>query len=215
MVLVNCSTRAATLTVSPIRVNSSCPTADGARDHQTGVDTDADSQRAAESLDDEAVNQHRRGDRGVGMILEIVGGPEHGERAIAEELVDVPAGFHDGRHNDLEKSVEARDGVLRSVCLGEGGEVADVDEHHRDIAALTRENVATLLEQSRRQGRVDVSSESGLKSLPLSQTGLHAVKRRRQRAQVIVLNHGQTLAVITGRNTFRAFGKIANRSKGS
>jgi hypothetical protein len=47
--------------------------------------------------------------------------------------------------------------------------------------------------------------------LPLSQTRLHAVERSREHAQVIILNHRQTLAVVTGRNTFRAFVKIANR----
>jgi len=49
--------------------------------------------------------------------------------------------------------------------------------------------------------------------LPLSQTRLHPVKRRRQRAQVIVLNHRQALAVVTRRNTFSPFGEIANGSQ--
>jgi len=42
--------------------------------------------------------------------------------------------------------------------------------------------------------------------LPLGQTGLHAVERRRQRTQVIVLNHRQPLAEVPGRN---AFGSVA------
>ena len=64
------------------------------------------------------------------------------------------------------------------------------------------EDVVTLLEQPRRQGGVDVGPERRLKSLPLSQTRLHAVERRRQRTQVVVLNHRQTLAEVAGRNTF-------------
>jgi hypothetical protein len=46
--------------------------------------------------------------------------------------------------------------------------------------------------------------------LPLSQARLHAVERRRERSKVIVLNHRQALAVVTGRNTFSSFGEVAN-----
>ena len=187
--------------------------ADGSGDHHTGVDPDADPKRAAESLGDETVNQHRGGHRGVGMIGEVVRGAEDGQRAVAEELVDVPTGVDDGRHHDLEQGVEPGDGVLGGVRLGERGEVADVDEHHRHLAALTGEHVVTLLEQPRRQGGVDVGAERRLKSLPLSQTRLHAVERRRQRTEVIVLNHRQALAVVAGRNTFGSFGEVANGSQ--
>jgi hypothetical protein len=65
-----------------------------------------------------------------------------------------------------------------------------------------------------RRGRVDVGAERGVKSLPLSQSRLHAVERRRERAEVIVLNHRQPLAVVTGRNTFGSFGKVANGLQG-
>ena len=80
------------------------------------------------------------------MIREVVRGAEDGQSAVAEELVDVPTGVDDGRHHDLEQRVEAGDGVLGGVRLGERGEVADVDEHHRHLAALTGEHVVTLLE---------------------------------------------------------------------
>jgi hypothetical protein len=79
----------------------------------------------------------------------------------------VPSGVDDGGHDDLEQGVEARDGVLGGVGLGERGEVADVDEHHGHLAALTGEDVVTLLEQPRREGWVDVGPERRLKSLPL------------------------------------------------
>ena len=184
--------------------------ADGARDHHTGVDPDADPKRAAESLADQAVDHHRGVHRGVGVIGQIVGGAEHRQRAVAEELVDMSAGVDDGRHHDLEQRVEPRDGVLGGVGLGERGEVADVDEHHRHLAALTGEHVVTLLEQPCGKARVDIGAERRLKSLPLSQTRLHPVERRRQRAQIIVLNHRQALTVIACRNTFGSFGKVAN-----
>ena len=190
------------------------PTADGACDHRTGVDTNADSQRAAESLGDEAVNPHRRGHRGVGMIGEIVGSAEHDESTIAEELVDMPTGLDDGRHDDFEKGVEAGHGVLGSVGLSERGELPDVDEHHGHVAALTGEHVITLFEQPRRQSWVDVGAERGLKPLPLSQTGLHAVERRRQRAEVVVLNYRQAVAVVARRYAFRSFGEVANGLQG-
>ena len=122
----------------------------------------------------------------------------------------MPTGVDDGRHDDLEQGVEARNRVLGGVRLGERGEVADIDEHHGHLAALTGEDVITLLEQPRREGWVDVGAERRLKSLPLSQTGLHAVERRRQRAEVIVLNHRQALAVVAGRNTFSSFREVAN-----
>jgi hypothetical protein len=126
----------------------------------------------------------------------------------------VPTGVDDGRHDNLKQRVEARDRVLGSVCLGERGEIADVDEHHRHLAALPGEHIVTLLKQPCGEGRVDVGSERRVKSLPLSQPGLHAIERRRERAEIVVLNHRQALAVIAERNTFGSFGKIAKRLQG-
>ena len=40
-----------------------------------------------------------------------------------------------------------------------GVKFANVDEHHGDLAAFTREDVVTLLQQTRREGWVDVTSE--------------------------------------------------------
>jgi hypothetical protein len=70
-----------------------------------------------------------------------------------------------------------------------------------------------LLEQPRRKHRIDVGAERPLKSLPLRQSGLHTVERCRERAEIVVLNHRQALAVVTGSNTLCPFGKIANRSQ--
>ena len=71
-----------------------------------------------------------------------------------------------------------------------------------------------LLEQPRRKHRIDVGAERPLKSLPLRQSGLHTVERCRERAEIVVLNHRQALAVVAGRNTFRSFGKILNWFQG-
>jgi hypothetical protein len=151
--------------------------ADGAGDHRAGVDPDADPKRSAESLSDEAVNQHSGTHRGVGMIREVVRGAEDRQSAVAKKFVHVPTGVDDGRHDDLEQGVEASDRVLGGVRLGERGEVANVDKHHCHLAALTGEDIVSLLQQARRQGWVDVGPERRLKSLPLSQTRLHAVER--------------------------------------
>ena len=123
------------------------------------------------------------------MIGEVIRSAEDGQCPVTEELVDVPTGVDDGRHYNLEQRVEAGDRVLGGIGLGERGEVAHVDEHHGDFAALTGEDVVTLLKQPRRQDWVDVGPERRLKSLPLSQSRLHAVERRRQRAEIVVLNH--------------------------
>jgi hypothetical protein len=50
--------------------------------------------------------------------------------------------------------------------------------------------------------------------LPLSQTRLHAVERRRQRTEVVVLNHRQPLTVVASRNTLGSLGEVANGFQG-
>src|SRR5690242_12777549 len=72
-------------------------TANGAGDHLTGVDPNADPKLTAESLGDEAVNLHSGAHCGVGMVRKIVGSAEDGHRAVAEELVDVTTGVDDSR----------------------------------------------------------------------------------------------------------------------
>jgi len=110
--------------------------------------------------------------------------------------------------------------VLGGVRLGERSEVANVDEHHGHLAALAGKDIITLLQQTCREGWIDVGAECRLKSLPLSQSRLHAVERRRQRTEVIVLNHRQAscdarvslpeeLAVGAGWDSDRASAKLA------
>src|SRR5262245_56566331 len=57
------------------------------------------------------------------------------KRAVAKEFVDVPSGVDEAWHDVLEQRVEPGDGVLGGVRLGERGEVADVGEPHRHLAA--------------------------------------------------------------------------------
>src|SRR6201999_3916825 len=76
--------------------------ADGSGDHDTRVDPDADAKLPAESIGDKTLNQHSRRHRSVGVIREIVWCPEDSQRTVAEKLVDMPTGIHDGRHHDLK-----------------------------------------------------------------------------------------------------------------
>lgn len=103
---------------------------------------------------------------------------------------------------------------MSSAVLAERGEVADVDEHHGHLATLTGDDLVPLLQQPRRQDGVDVGAECRLKSLPLSQSGLHAVERRRQRTEVVVLHHRQPVTVVAGRDPLGSFGEVAYGSQG-
>ena len=147
------------------------------------------------------------------MIRKIIRCAEDCECAVAEELIDMPTGIDDGGHHDLKQGVESGHDILGRVGFGEGGEVADVDEHHCHFATLAGEDIVTLFEELRREDGVDVGAEGGLKSLPLSQTRLHAVERRRQRAEVIILNYRQPLAVVASCNSFSSLGEVAKRSQ--
>ena len=91
------------------------------------------------------MNQYSGSHRGVGMVCEVIRSAEDRQRAVAEELVDVPIGIDHSRHDDLEQGVEAGDRVLGGVGLGECGEVANVDKHHRHLAALAGEHIITLI----------------------------------------------------------------------
>ena len=113
------------------------------------------------------------------MICKLIGSTEDGQRAVTEELVDMPTGIHHGRHHYLEQRVEPSHDILGGVRFGERREIADIDECHRHLASLTGEHVVTLFDQARGQGGIDVGAERRLQSLPLSQTRLHAVEGRR------------------------------------
>jgi hypothetical protein len=93
------------------------------------VDPNADPKLPAEPLGDKTLNQHSGTHCGVGMLREVIRSTEHSERAVAEELVDMPTGVDDGRHHDFEQGIEASDGVLGAIRLGERGEIADIDKH--------------------------------------------------------------------------------------
>ena len=176
VVLVSCSTRAATLTVSPINVNSSLLAPPIVPAMTTPVLIPIPMRSSPESFCNPAMNQHRGAHRRISVSREIIRCAEHRQRAVAQELVHMPTGVNHRRHHDLEQRIEPSDDLLGGVRLGERGEVADVDEHHRHLAALTGEHIVTLLQQPGREGGIDIGAERRLKSLPLSQTRLHPVE---------------------------------------
>ena len=112
----------------------------------------------------------------AGVPGQQIGCAEDGERPVAEVLVDVPAGVDDGRHDDLEKRVEVRDGVFCGVGFREGGEVANVDEHDGDLDAFAGEDVVALFEQASGEGWIDVGAEGRPQAFTFGQTGLHPVE---------------------------------------
>jgi hypothetical protein len=91
------------------------------------------------------MNQNSGIDSGVGVIREVIRSAEYSQRAVAEELIDMPTGIDDSGYHDLKQSVQAGDGFLGSIRLGERGEVADIDKYHGHLAALTGEHIVTLL----------------------------------------------------------------------
>ena len=97
------------------------------------------------------MNQSRGSQCRIGMFRKVIRSAEYGQRPVAEELVHVPTSINDGRYDNLKQGVEAGDRVLGGVGLRERGEVADVDEHHRHLAALTGEDIVTLIKQPRCQ----------------------------------------------------------------
>jgi hypothetical protein len=56
---------------------------------------------------------------------EIVRRTEDGQRAVAQEFVDMPTCVDDRRHDNLEQSIESGDRVFGGVRLGERGEITD------------------------------------------------------------------------------------------
>jgi hypothetical protein len=79
-----------------VEFEMTCAT-DGPGDDNAGVDPDADRKLAGELLGNKAMNQHRSGHDGIGMIREAIRGTKDRQSAVTEQLVDVPARVNDGR----------------------------------------------------------------------------------------------------------------------
>ncbi len=87
----------------------------------------------------------------------------------------MPTGIDHRRHHDLEERVEPGNGVLSAAgprrTARKSRMSTNITAH---VPTLPGEHVVTLLEQPRRQSRIDIGPERRLKPLLLSQTRLHA-----------------------------------------
>ena len=118
---VSASTRAATLTASPMTLKLSLPAAADRAGHDLArVEPDPDLEASAPPLAvDEPIDLERRAHRPIGVVGDDLRGPEDRHQAVALELVDVAALGRDRRDDDLEERVEPRDDLLGAGGLGE------------------------------------------------------------------------------------------------
>jgi hypothetical protein len=78
----------------------------------------------------------RSGERAVGVVGLRRGRAEHGQQAVAQELVDRAAMADDHGHDEGEELVQVVDRLARARAFGERREPADVDERDRDHGPL-------------------------------------------------------------------------------
>src|SRR3954454_15265711 len=115
-------------------------------------------------------------------------GAEDGLSAVAEDLLTC----HLRRRLQARRSrtvVVAGDQVLGGVASAKGGGVVRVDRTRSPCGAPW--NTSSPAGAVAPRGRADVNPERRLKSLPLSQSGLHVVERHRQRFEVVLMKHRQ------------------------
>ena len=118
---VAASTRAATLTASPMteKLSRPAPPIEPATTWPVLTPTPTRSSPASPSVVDRPRDLARRADRAVGVVGERLGRAEHRQQPVALELVDVAAVAGDDRDDHLEQPVERRDDLLRRRVGGE------------------------------------------------------------------------------------------------
>ena len=210
---VSSSTRAATLTASPISVNSSLPPPPtvpaSTRPVLTPMPIRSSPPKASATL---AVHVACGGQRAVGVVGVVLGHAEDAEQAVADELVRVPAVRLQHRHDDLEELVQARDRLARGDAVGRGGEAADVDEHHRHLDLLAGERIGVVEHASRDLG-IRVAAERGVQRLALAQAADHPVEAARQVAELVGRDDRDAPAVVAGLDAARRGGQLLDRVK--
>ena len=113
---VAASTRAATLTGSPMTEKLSLPAPPIApATTRPAVDPDADPDPLARATLLVHGRDHLAGgaDRAVGVVVVVLGRAEDRQQPVADELVDVAAVAGDDRDHDLEQPVQVGDDLLR------------------------------------------------------------------------------------------------------
>ena len=140
---------------------------DRSRHHGSRVDPHAHAQLTRRALLGHAHDVQSGAESAVGVVAEHLRRAEHGEQAVADELVHMAAVASNGRHDRLEELVQARHDLGRVRPLGEPGEVAHVAEQHRDLG-LERARDLALTEDVLRHVAVEVGPERLAQLLALS-----------------------------------------------
>ena len=105
------------------------------------METDADAQRQVEIAGHrfvEVVEGERHAPRRIERLpardLRFLVEAEDRHHAVADELVEAPAGCLDGLSGRAEVAVEQEHDVVGKLALGDRREAANVGEQHRDVA---------------------------------------------------------------------------------
>ncbi len=202
---VAASTRAATLTASPITEKSKRP----APPTFPATTTPELRPTPTDSSPLELILHRRddleRGNQGsIGVVRDASRSPEHSEQPIPDELVDVAGVGVDHRHDVFPEPVHGRDHLGGAPALGETGEVADVDEHQRHLKLFARER-GPLPQDVFGDLGIDVGAEGLADPLALPESGDHAVEAGLQEADLAaVVDHyllleGSLLDALEGR----------------
>ena len=183
------STREAVLTTSPMTVNSTCPPPPIVPATTAPELTPIPISQAPAVLLAHRLGHLERGrDAAVGVVGQRVRRAEHGQQAVADELVGVGAVLGQHRHDELVERVELGHDLGRRGLLGERGEAADVEEQDRDLDLLALE-LGPLLDHALGEHRVDERAERLAQALALGQPGDHLVERAGQRAGLVGAEH--------------------------
>ena len=125
-------------------------------------------------------------------------------------LLAWPAVAHEHGHDELVEGVELGDDLGRAGVLGEGRELADVDEEdgHLDLLALDHR---ALLEHALGELRVDEGAERLAQALALLEAGDHLVEGLRQAAGLVGAEHGHADAEVARGHALGALAQVLDR----
>ena len=117
---------------------------------------------------------------------------------------------HEHGDDELVEGVELGDDLARAGVLGEGRELADVDEEdgHLDLLALDH---GALLEHALGELRVDEGAERLAQALALLEAGDHLVEGLRQAAGLVGAEHGHADAEVAGRHALGPLAQVLDR----
>ena len=123
-----CSSRAATLTASP--VTNELPSRARPDDDLARVDADPEREHAVEVGSEPALHRKCRMQRPLGVVLVRLGGAEDRHHRVARELLDRAAGAADLVRHRVVEPLQQRPRALRVLLLAERRRADEVGEEH-------------------------------------------------------------------------------------